>query len=92
MRQQGIGHSRAFDDWLSSAMMDPALSAAQRVARLTGWRRAPSASEAHPPGQAEHLLPALVVAGAGGESPATKLGVNEGGGPGGVTMSQFEFR
>ena len=100
-RDAGVAHSRAFDAWLTATMTDPALSHADRIARLAQWDHlAPSAREAHPPGAAEHLLPALVVAGAAGDDgPATKVGSGKASPVeaesellGGFAFSQFEFR
>lgn len=57
-----------------SAAWNGALNAAlakkdpeERAEALKGWREFPSAYEMHPRGAAEHFLPLLVVAGAGGE-------------------------
>ena len=57
--------AQRFDDWLVETM---GLSGAERAARLTAWAQAPSAREAHP--REEHLIPLMVAAGAGEESPA----------------------
>lgn len=52
--------AKAFDDWLTDAVTDPA----RRDERLVDWRDAPSAIACHP--EPEHLLPLHVVAGAAG--------------------------
>jgi len=54
--------ARAFDAWLAESV-EPA-DAASREARLVAWADAPGARAAHP--RSEHLLPLMVVAGAGG--------------------------
>ncbi|KAL1522205.1 hypothetical protein AB1Y20_021843 [Prymnesium parvum] len=94
-REVGVAHSRAFDEWLTATMTDPSLSADERRSRLAKWREAPSAAECHPLGAAEHFLPALVVAGAGGDVPATKLprvDAPQSKVDHGLQISQFEFR
>lgn len=53
------GVSRAFDQWLASALMQPGNIRADQLAR---WDEAPGAREAHP--TAEHLIPLMVAAGA----------------------------
>lgn len=93
-RAVGVKHSRAFDDWLVQTMTDEALTVHERHARLVSWRSAPSSREAHPPGAGEHFLPAVVVAGAGGDGAAVRVG--ESNSPDEVShslaVSQFEFR
>jgi aromatic ring-opening dioxygenase catalytic subunit (LigB family) len=54
------GPSRQFDDWLAEAM---ALPPEQRSAQLVLWEHAPGGRISHP--REEHLLPAMVAAGAG---------------------------
>jgi aromatic ring-opening dioxygenase catalytic subunit (LigB family) len=54
-------HAKAFDDWLEQAM---ALPPTERADALTHWDAAPHARAAHP--SEDHLLPLMVVAGAGG--------------------------
>ena len=61
--------SRRFDDWLTAAVTDP--DAGRRDAALAGWERAPNARTCHP--REEHLLPLMVVAGAGGADPGVKV-------------------
>lgn len=55
-----------FDHWLWSA-----LKANDREAALAGWRKAPNAGQCHP--SPEHLLPLLVVAGAGHDEPVERI-------------------
>lgn len=55
--------SQIFDDWLSSAVTQP--DSAHRNALLAEWKKGEGARNAHP--EEEHLLPLMVVAGAGGE-------------------------
>ncbi len=53
--------SDTFDNWLSKTVeSDPAT----RNKGLADWATAPSARQSHPPGEEEHLLPLMVVAGA----------------------------
>ena len=98
-RVSGVAHSHTFDEWLTATLTNPVATA--RNAQLASWDSAPSAREAHPIGAAEHLLPALVVAGAAGDGPAVKVGsdANDGGGGEGMAamlnefaISQYEFR
>ncbi len=53
--------SDTFDAWLTQTVESDPLT---RNERLTQWASAPSARQSHPPGEEEHLLPLLVVAGA----------------------------
>jgi aromatic ring-opening dioxygenase catalytic subunit (LigB family) len=55
--------ARSFDDWLTAAATEP--DAAARASRLAAWSAAPGARSCHP--RAEHLLPLMVAAGAGGD-------------------------
>lgn len=94
-RAEGAKHARAFDGWLTTTMTDPALSANERRMRLAKWDQSPSARAAQPLGAAEHFMPALVIAGAGGDGPAQKL--KDADAPSskvddGLAISQFEFR
>jgi aromatic ring-opening dioxygenase catalytic subunit (LigB family) len=54
--------SNQFDQWLTDAMT---ADAETRARQLTRWADAPGAREAHP--REEHLIPLMVVAGAGEE-------------------------
>ncbi len=58
--------AEAFDGWLGHAVTTPQ---GQRDAYLTAWSTAPGARECHP--REEHLLPLMVVAGAGGDAVGT---------------------
>lgn len=55
--------SQAFDDWLNQTVT--AGDASDRNRGLIAWRQAPNAVECHP--RAEHLIPLMVAAGAGGD-------------------------
>ncbi len=57
--------SKAFDDWLNTAMTRDADA---RTRALIDWQSAPFARACHP--REEHLLPLMVVAGAAGKDPA----------------------
>lgn len=60
----GDGRAAAeFDGWLKEATTLP--DTALRNARFVDWARAPSARACHP--REEHLIPLMVVAGAGGD-------------------------
>src|SRR3546814_13868043 len=56
------GAADAFDEALTAAVTDP--DPVARDARLAAWESLPHARLAHP--RAEHLLPLMVAAGAGG--------------------------
>jgi aromatic ring-opening dioxygenase catalytic subunit (LigB family) len=75
--------AKAFDDWLTRAVESPA---AERDALLTGWRNAPFAAYAHP--REEHLIPLMVVAGAGGDAQGT---CEFGDQPMGAALSAYRF-
>ena len=57
----------AFDTWLEDTMMSPAN---ERDAQLARWSEAPGGRAAHP--REEHLLPLMVVAGAGRDDAVTR--------------------
>jgi aromatic ring-opening dioxygenase catalytic subunit (LigB family) len=59
MNPAALPVSQAFDGWLQAAMQAPQ---DERDRRLTNWAQAPSARQSHP--REEHLLPAMVCAGA----------------------------
>ncbi|PRQ09513.1 LigB family dioxygenase [Enhygromyxa salina] len=64
--EQVARESRVFDEWLvESVLAEPDT----RHGRLLEWERAPAARACHP--REEHLLPLMVVAGAGGDAAAT---------------------
>ena len=62
--------SAGFDAWLTAAVES---DAPRREALLRDWASAPHARDSHPPGGEEHLLPLLVAAGAGADSPGRKV-------------------
>jgi aromatic ring-opening dioxygenase catalytic subunit (LigB family) len=59
MNPSALPVSQAFDAWLQAAMQQPQ---DERDRRLTAWASAPAARQSHP--REEHLLPAMVCAGA----------------------------
>lgn len=65
----GFDHpSRQFDEWLTRAAAAPQ---AERESLLQQWDQAPGARASHP--REEHLLPMMVIAGAGGSAPGSKI-------------------
>ena len=60
--------SAVFDQWLTHVIEAPV---AERDAGLAQWADAPAGRESHP--REEHLLPLMVAAGAGADSPGTKV-------------------
>lgn len=58
-------HGEEFDQWLTSAATG--LSGEARAKQLARWSDAPSGRQCHP--REEHLLPLMVAAGAGSDSP-----------------------
>jgi len=62
--------SDAFDAWLTQAVE---AGPSQRTHALAAWEQAPQARLCHPPRAEEHLLPLMVAAGAGGDSPGRKV-------------------
>jgi aromatic ring-opening dioxygenase catalytic subunit (LigB family) len=75
--------ARAFDAWLTGAVES---AAPERDALLAGWRGAPFGEYAHP--REEHLIPLLVVAGAGGDAPGKRIFSDE---PMGAAISAYRF-
>ena len=62
--------SDEFDEWLAEVVeSDPV----KRNQALIDWANAPSARLCHPPGQEEHLLPLMVVAGAASKEQGYKV-------------------
>lgn len=59
-----------FDAALADAATDP--DPARRAERLAHWADLPHARVAHPPKGEEHLIPLMMVAGAGGSDPAVQ--------------------
>ena len=62
-----LEENRVFEEWLRDTLTKPGLSASERGRRLDQWRAAPGGAFAHP--REEHLIPALVCAGAAGDRP-----------------------
>lgn len=83
LRPETAERARAFDDWLTRAVESPA---PERTALLAKWREAPFAAFAHP--REEHLIPLLVMAGAGGEAPGVRIFHDE---PMGAALSAYRF-
>jgi aromatic ring-opening dioxygenase catalytic subunit (LigB family) len=79
----GLESSRRFDAWLGDTL---GRSPEERAVRLSGWREAPGGRASHP--REEHLLPLMVVAGAGGEDPGQRIFSQE---IMGATISAFGF-
>ncbi|MBV8635088.1 MAG: dioxygenase [Burkholderiaceae bacterium] len=75
--------SRQFDAWLAAAAAAPQ---AEREALLREWDKAPGARASHP--REEHLLPLMVIAGAGGNVPGRKVFEGD---IKGSTISAFSF-
>jgi aromatic ring-opening dioxygenase catalytic subunit (LigB family) len=74
--------SHAFDDWLSATV-------AGDVQGLTRWASAPNAHDCHP--REEHLLPLMVVAGAGDGDAGRRTYHEDSLGPTGIAISAFQF-
>ena len=83
MRPDTAERALAFDTWLTNAVESPGTV---RNSLLAEWRNAPFADFAHP--REEHLIPLMVAAGAGGESPGTRIFHDE---PMGAAISAFRF-
>jgi aromatic ring-opening dioxygenase catalytic subunit (LigB family) len=65
--EAAVQPSARFDAWLTKAVEgDPAA----RWEQLTHWAQAPGGRESHP--REEHLLPLMIAAGAGADSPGSK--------------------
>lgn len=78
--------SKAFDAWLQETVLRS--SPEERVARLKGWSKAPSARLAHP--REDHLLPLMVAVGAA-EAEKAALVYHEEAFMGGWCVSSFRF-
>lgn len=76
--------SDQFDAWLTDATCAP--TAAARAEKLARWQEAPGARRAHP--REEHLIPLMVVAGAGGDDLGKKVFTDH---VLGTTVSAFQF-
>jgi aromatic ring-opening dioxygenase catalytic subunit (LigB family) len=83
LRPETPERARAFDRWLTAAVEQPA---EERARRLTAWREAPHAAYAHP--REEHLMPLMVAAGAGGQTPGRRIFADE---PMGAALSAYRF-
>jgi len=83
MTPRALADSRAFDEWLTDAVTSPR---APREVALAHWDEAPAARASHP--RAEHLLPLMVAAGAGGEAPGRRVFGDE---VMGAVVSAFRF-
>ncbi len=64
-RYEPDARNDAFQEWLIGTCTDTNISQQERVQRLAGWEKAPSARYCHP--REEHLLPLLVCAGMAGK-------------------------
>lgn len=62
--------SSEFDHWLSAAVESPP---ERRHELLCNWEQAPHARQCHPPAAEEHLIPLMVVAGAGHDASGTRI-------------------
>ena len=74
--------SHAFDDWLSNTV-------AGDIEGLTQWAQAPNAHDCHP--REEHLLPLMVVAGAGNGDTARRTYHEDSLGATGIAISAYQF-
>jgi aromatic ring-opening dioxygenase catalytic subunit (LigB family) len=83
LRPETPERARAFDHWLTAAIESPA---PVRDELLSNWRKAPFAAYAHP--REEHLIPLMVAAGAGGDSPGMRIFSDE---PMGAAISAYRF-
>ena len=82
-RPETLEASRAFDEWLTSAVET---RGAERERRFADWENAPYGRFSHP--REEHLAPLFVVAGAGGEGPGVRVFSDE---PMGARISAYRF-
>ena len=80
----GDGGSAAFDAWLDETVTTT--DSKRREERLIRWSEAPNARACHP--REEHLIPLMVVAGAGGDSAGTHSFRDA---IGGKVLSAFQF-
>jgi aromatic ring-opening dioxygenase catalytic subunit (LigB family) len=83
MRPETREPAAAFDAWLTRAVESPE---PQRTELLRYWQNAPYASFAHP--RAEHLIPLMVAAGAGGDAAGRQVFRDE---PMGAAISAYRF-
>eukprot|EP00760_Papus_ankaliazontas_P018693 PhM_4_TR17588/c0_g1_i1/m.14210 len=64
--------SSEFDAALREVLTTDTMTASERHGRLVQWRELPSAAHTQPPGQADHFMPLLVLAGVAQFKPAKK--------------------
>jgi len=83
LKPQTMEVAREFDAWLTEAVESPA---GVRDERLRRWESAPHARFVHP--REEHLIPLLVMAGAGGEAAGQRIFHDE---PLGAALSAYRF-
>ncbi|MBT0569575.1 dioxygenase [Curvibacter sp. CHRR-16] len=84
MREELRAPSMAFNAWLAQAMAIP--SSPERLEQLRQWHTAPYANMAHP--HPDHLMPAIVIAGAGADDPGTMIFQDV---IGGVCIASYRF-
>ena len=63
-KKAGVQHGTTWHNYLVETLTSTAISREERLDRLINWSSGPSAFDAHPRGQEEHLIPLHVVAGA----------------------------
>ncbi|XP_023950908.2 uncharacterized protein LOC112055139 [Bicyclus anynana] len=69
-RNSGRVVNKDFDAFLNEACTS---SDEKRKELLSVWDKQPGALESHPPRAAEHLMPLIVIAGAGGDEPGERI-------------------
>ncbi|MDH4200209.1 MAG: dioxygenase [Spirochaetia bacterium] len=82
--QDKIAASDIFDDWLTAVVEDSNVE--QRNQKLIQWSLAPAARSAHP--REEHLIPLMVMAGAGGANVGKRIFTDR---VMGSTVSAYQF-
>lgn len=70
-RYQGAIVNKEFDDYLNKICTSE--NEQDRKEGFLSWREQPGATEAHPVRAAEHFMPLIVVAGAGGSKPGERI-------------------
>lgn len=90
VRSKGVKHSQIFHAWLADTMQSEKMNAEERKHRCSAWQDAPSALEAQPRGQAEHLMPLFVVLGAAGYNPGRLVNTADHTADS-LMVSEFEF-
>jgi aromatic ring-opening dioxygenase catalytic subunit (LigB family) len=81
--QTGAGPSRAFEQWLTMAMLAPP---EKRKEELLNWEKAPFARDAHP--REDHLVPLFVIAGAAGDDTGRRVFSDQ---VFGIEMASYQF-